>query len=179
MTSPDLILILTGPPGAGKSTVAALIAERQHRAVHLECDRFFRFITSGYVEPWKRESHEQNQVVMDVVARAAAGYADGGYFTVIDGIVDPRWFLQPLRRRLQELGNRVAFAVLRPPLSVCLERAAARTACAPVEPKVVEQLWHAFADLGELESHVIEPRDSAEQTADLVASLLRDGVLTT
>jgi hypothetical protein len=45
---------------------------------------------------------------------------------------------------------------------------------------VVEKLWDAFSDLGDLEDHVIEieGRQTAEQTARLVASRLQLGALT-
>jgi hypothetical protein len=83
--------------------------------VHLESDLFWHFITSGYVEPWKPTSHEQNTLVMEIVAEVAARYAHAGYFTVIDGIVCPRWFLEPLRHALTTAGLRIAYAILRPP----------------------------------------------------------------
>ncbi len=35
--------------------------------MHLESDSFFHFIRAGYVEPWRRESHEQNTTVMHIV----------------------------------------------------------------------------------------------------------------
>ena len=35
------VLILTGAPGSGKTTVARLLAAKAQRAVHLEADRFF------------------------------------------------------------------------------------------------------------------------------------------
>ena len=116
------VLIVTGTPGVGKTATARILARRSDRAVHLESDAFFHFIRSGFVAPWKSESHEQNRVVMGIVAEAAAAYALAGYFTIIDGIVLPRWFLAPLGAALRDAGLACAYAVLRAPLSVCAAR---------------------------------------------------------
>lgn len=123
--------------------------------MHLESDSFFDFIRAGYVEPWEPESHDQNRVVMQIVAEAAAGYAAAGYFTIIDGIVIPGWFLDPLRSVLHGAGHRVAYAVLRAPLSVCAARVRSRDDSL-ADPKVVEQLWHDFSDLGDLEANAVD-----------------------
>lgn len=146
--------------------------------MHLESDALFGFIRSGYVEPWKPESHEQNQTVMRIVARAAAGYATAGYFTIIDGIVIPSWFLEPLRDALHDEGHEVAYAVLRAPLSVCTARAQARGPEPLADPKVIEQLWESFANLGRLESHVLDVGDgSPEATAETLSRRLAEGRL--
>ncbi len=115
---------------------------------------------------------------MQIVAEAAAGYAGAGYFTIVDGIVSPRWFFEPLRDSLRAAGRPVAYAVLRAPLAVCLARAESRASSRLSDAQVVERLWHDFAELGPLETHVIDSGTAtAEATADALAARLRDGLL--
>ncbi len=172
------VLILTGPPGAGKTTTAAAIVDRFPRAVHLESDRFFQFIRSDYVEPWRPESDDQNRVVMRIVAEAAARYAAAGYFTVIDGIVIPGWFLEPVRDVLRDAGHPVALAVLRAPLSVCLARVNGREGGPDADSGAIEQIWQSFADVGGFEPNVLEPADDdVEKVTETLTRHLEDGRL--
>jgi hypothetical protein len=97
---------------AGTTTIAGLLAARSVRAGHLKSDRFLHPIRSGYVQPWKPESHEQNRVVMGIVAAPAAAYAAGGYFTIMDGIVLPTWFFKALGDALG--GQSVAYSCSEP-----------------------------------------------------------------
>lgn len=83
------VIVLTGPPGAGKSTVARALATGFGRAVHLHTDDFWRAIVAGAVPSYLPEADTQNHTVLDVIAGAAHTYADGGFTTVVDGIVGP------------------------------------------------------------------------------------------
>jgi predicted kinase len=175
---PDPVLILTGPSGAGKTATARLLVAEYEHAVHLESDLFFHFIGAGYVEPWKPESHEQNTVVMRIVAAAAAAYADAGYFTIVDGIISPRWFFEPMHAALEVAGHAVAYAVLRAPLAVCTSRAASRETARIADISVVEHVWRDFADLGSLERHAVDVYGKTlEQVAEEVAQRLQEGLL--
>ncbi len=58
----------------------------------------------------------------------------------------------------------MAYAVLRPPIEVCIARAANRAGAQLADIKVITQLWDDFAGLGPLEENVIdsaEPRPAA------------------
>ena len=146
--------------------------------MHLGADYFFEFVEGGYVEPWRPESHEQNEIVMAAVAAAANAYAGAGYFTIVDGIVIPRWFLDPLRTRLEDAGHEVAYAILHAPLELCRERVEARGGEPLGPPEVVEQVWGEFAVLGEWEAHRIDIAGRDPQAvADELGSLLEAGEL--
>jgi hypothetical protein len=104
---------------------------------------------------------------MRIVGDAAAAYAGAGYFTVVEGIVIPRWFLGPLSDALRGAGHEVAYAVLRAPLDLCLARRD------QIHPDVVRSIWEQLQDLGELEAHAI---DVSEASPDAVVRELSDGL---
>lgn len=176
---PPGALILAGPPGVGKTTVARILARQHERAVHLEADRFFHFIRSGFVEPWDPESAEQNELAMRIAAEAAARYAAAGYWTVFEGIVIPRWTLGAVRETLEAAGVPTAYAVLRAPQPTCEARVQEREGDPDLfEPGVLARIGAEFDDLEALERHAIDVSGvDAEQAAAAVAARLADGSL--
>jgi hypothetical protein len=71
------IIILSGPPGAEKSTVAPLLADHFDRSVILPMDELFHFIRRGHIAPFLPDAAQQNEVVSGLLAAAAARYASG------------------------------------------------------------------------------------------------------
>ncbi|HEY6933863.1 MAG TPA: AAA family ATPase [Marmoricola sp.] len=136
------LLVVTGPPGAGKSTVAALLAEHGHRSALVPGDDFFGFLRRGAIPPWLPESHEQNVAVVEAAA-AASGRLVGHCDVVYDGVVGP-WLLPAF---LDRSGlDHLDYAVLLPPLDVCLHRVRTRTGHPFADLEAAEHMWRDFHD---------------------------------
>ena len=174
MLSSGEVVIVSGPPGSGKSTIAAALAESAERGVHLESDWFFRWIRTGFVPPHLPTSQTQNTAVMDVVTDAAAGYAAAGYVVVWDGIVGP-WFLDRIVARLAARDVRVRYLVVRAGRDTALARVRERDGT--LEVSGAEVMWDQFTDLGDLESHVVSAEGEPAEVLARCRAALADGGL--
>ena len=57
------LLVVTGPPGAGKSTVAEELARSISSSVLVEGDAIFRFLRNDAIDPWLPQANDQNTTV--------------------------------------------------------------------------------------------------------------------
>jgi predicted ABC-type ATPase len=171
------LLVVTGPPGAGKSTIARLLAdaERPQPTVLVEGDAFFAFLARGAVPPWLPESNAQNEVVVDAAGLAAGRFAAAHYFTVFDGVVGP-WFIDRFAAatRLNELH----YAVLLPDVETCVARVRTRTNHGFADEDATRKMHAEFAKAAvETDTrHVIEV-DSADAVAQRLNAALEKGRL--
>ncbi|HEX3839794.1 MAG TPA: AAA family ATPase [Acidimicrobiales bacterium] len=169
------LLLVTGPPGAGKSTVARAIAEASPHSVFVAGDAFFGFLANGSIAPWLTAAHRQNQIVTRAAASAAGRYASGGYFTVYDGIVGP-WFLPTFASAtgLDELD----YVVLMPPMETCVERVATRVDHGFTDEAATRQMHREFASADIEARHVLNtPPDRVEDVVRVVLSAREAGSL--
>jgi cytidylate kinase len=118
------LLVVTGPPGSGKSTVCEALADRWEPSVLVAGDAFFAFLRRGAVPPWLPGSPAQNDTTIRAAAAAAGRFAAGGMTVVYDGVIG-QWFL-PTFAALTGI-EAIDYVVLLPPVETCLERVATRT----------------------------------------------------
>ena len=154
------LLLLTGSPGCGKTTVAPLVADRHERSVCLDLDWFFAKLRSGAISPWREEAHAQNRIVLHAAAEAVAAFAAGGYVTVAEGILYP-FMLDLFAAACARNAVTLHYAVLGAPIAVVQQRVRDRTiepehAGALADAVVVEDLWAQFENLGVDVRHRVE-----------------------
>lgn len=173
------IVIISGAPGSGKSSVARQLAEGSpyERAIHMHTDDFYQYIRKGFVSPWLAESTEQNVVVIEAITASAMRYAMGGYEVIVDGVIGP-WFLEPWLQAVKN-GFDVRYIVLRPNKETTITRAIERQGPgALVSPEVVGDMWNCFTNLGQYELYAIDTTmENIEESVSAVRKLLADGAM--
>ena len=164
------IIIITGSPGTGKTTVASIVAQKSdmEKSVHMHTDDFYHYLSKGGIPPHLPESNEQNVVVIEAFLEAAKRFVYGGYDVIVDGIVGP-WFLTPWRNIIQE-GYEVHYIVLRASKEMTLKRAVERSKLdRNTNIELVETMWKQIHSLNECERYVLETTDlSVNETVLLV-----------
>jgi hypothetical protein len=168
------VIIVTGPPGAGKTTIARALAgaAADPGGVHLHGDDFLFAIQSGFVPPHLPASQHQNVTLSRALAAAACTFAVGGYLVALDWVVGP-WFLDEYRAAAARARVPLDYVVIRPSEAVATIRSRTRTDNPIVDYAHLRPLYAQLSALAVLESHVI---DSSAQSVEETLTAVRAGL---
>ncbi|MFI5726413.1 Pro-rich N-terminal domain-containing protein [Streptomyces cyaneofuscatus] len=126
-----LAVLLIGPAGAGKTTVARLWAARRRvPTAHVSLDDVREWVCSGFADPqagWNDHSEAQYRLARRTCGFAARNFLANGISCILDDAVFPDRPVVGLGGWKRHVGPGLLPVVLLPGLEVVLERNAARS----------------------------------------------------
>jgi predicted kinase len=163
-------VIVTGMPGAGKTTITSLVAQQMPRAAQVGGDDVNALIRSGYVWFMGRPSEEalrQDELCNRNMCSLANNFVDFGFTVLMDTVLADRCELDLFLALMSP--RPVRLVVLDPGVDACTSRNAARDPETQFEFDGYERLdadmRREFGDIGWwLDTSAM----TAEQTVDLV-----------
>jgi hypothetical protein len=166
------LIVVTGPPGAGKTVVSRALSSMFDPSALVAGDAFFAFVDRGYLPPWTSEAHRQNEIVVDAAAAAAGRLARGGYTVTYDGVIGP-WLIDTF---VVAAGlGAVHYVVLLPSEPTCVERVRSRVGHGFTDLDATRHMYGEFAGAAVDSRHLIEDADGADVIASRIFRLVQDG----
>lgn len=167
------LIVVSGPPGAGKSTVARSVADAYDPSALVIGDDFFAFLARGRIDPLLPDADAQNRAVISAAAAACGRLAER--FTVVyDGVLWPPY--APLFATAA--GRAFHYALLLPPLQVCLERVQARSDHQFSDQQAATDMWQSF-DTTKGSLPTLDALDPPDEVVAEILGLVESGILRT
>ena len=110
--------IITGPPGAGKSTLSEQLALSFERGLHVNCDNIYNMVRGGYKEPWEDTDRTLSNLMFTAAKSVLEVYVPGGFIPVVDYVFS----IEELISFIGHLSGRICLTIVVPDLKTNIER---------------------------------------------------------
>jgi len=87
------IVVISGPPGVGKTAVIKQICLKLSKAAHISVDKLRKFIRAGYCSPdnWTKEVEQQYKLAHKNTIDLAKNFLKEDYLVLIDDVFQNKW----------------------------------------------------------------------------------------
>ncbi len=85
----SFVCLITGPAGAGKSSVSKALAKKFERSAVIEVDKLRAMVVGGYVRPWPHNEEVELQLSLSVknACTITTNFLEKGFSVFIDDVV--------------------------------------------------------------------------------------------
>lgn len=169
------LVLVSGPPGAGKSTVSHALAGSFPLGMHVPVDDLREWVVGGMAHPigWSDETTRQYELAEDAASETARRYRRAGFVVVIDHCTMPLRLAAWLART--EFGEPLTKVMLLPSLEETRRRNLTRVVkdfdTSVLDP-YIPRIHEAFAEMNQEGWVVLDTSsDSVEQTVASIRAL--------
>ena len=170
------VLLVNGPPGAGKTSLTLAVAERYDRMLRIEVDTLRQWVCAGYRHPWAGDAQwdEQRLLATRNAAAVTRETIAARYAVVIDDVAFAD-DLAAYRDALDGIDALVQVVTLLPDVEATLARDAGRNEADRV--REVHARFAAEAEAGALPGALLDTSGdaSAYETAERLMDVLATG----
>lgn len=82
------VIILTGPPGAGKNTISEILAQKRGACAVVDVDQVRWMVINSHKAPWEgEEGHRQQQLGVKNACMLAKSFSHNGFDVIITDVL--------------------------------------------------------------------------------------------
>jgi broad-specificity NMP kinase len=152
-----MIIVISGTPGAGKSTVSKALAEKFKKSAYISVDEIRHMIIGGNVAPWDDTNGEQYKLIEKNFLDLANNFLNEGFVVIIDDVIGD----EQVKRYKEQFDEVYGFLLL--PSKETLKK---RDLLRDPEYQMAERIDVLYPEFANVEHDVLKVIDSTDQTEE-------------